>query len=51
MHGSCVAQSLRSNLATLQKELRELYEESRMAAAQKRDYAGADQGGMVIKGK
>jgi hypothetical protein len=51
MNGQCVAKSLTADLNTLEKELRELHKQARMAAAQKKDQAGTDEGGMVIRGK
>ena len=51
MDGQRAAKSLNADLSTLEKELRELHKEATMAAAQKHDQSGADEGGMVIQGK
>jgi hypothetical protein len=51
MNGQCVAKSLTADLDALQRDLRELHEQARMAAAQKQNQAGTDKGGMVIRGK
>jgi hypothetical protein len=51
MDGQRSGSSLHADLSTLQKELREMHREARMAAAQKSDQSSSDQGGMVIRGK
>ena len=51
MNGQRVAKALTADLSTLEKELRELRTQARMAAAQNKDQAGTDEGGMVIRGK
>jgi hypothetical protein len=51
MDGQCVAKSLNADLDALQKELRELHEAARMAAAQRRQSQVNDHSEMVIRGK
>ena len=51
MDGQRVAKSLNADLDALEKELMELHKEATMAAAQKKDQSGTDEGGMVIRGK
>ncbi len=51
MDGQRVASSLNADLSTLQKELRDLHTQARMAVAQKKDQSTAEQGAMVIRGK
>ena len=51
MDGQRAGSSLNADLNTLQKELRDLHTQARMAVAQKKEQSGTDQGGMVIRGK
>jgi hypothetical protein len=51
MDGQRAVKSLNADLDALEKELMELHKEFTMAAAQENDQTGADEGGMVIRGK
>ena len=51
MNGLCVAKSLTADLDALQKDLGELHEQARMAAAQRRQSEDSDHSDMVIRGK
>lgn len=51
MNGKSVAESVNADLNTLEKELRELHKQARMAAAQENDPSRTDEGSMVVRGR